>query len=210
MAQYRMEEIINLKENSEQSCYPRIVVSGQTTLNDLAKRISKESTFTEGDVLGCMHALSQYMALELSSGRTVKIDGIGTFSLSLGLRKGKEPVTAQTEVMPNARSIVVRNVHFRVDREWVRTLNHHFRPQRSQSKSRRSSDQYTVEERLALALQFLEKHPYLTTSDYCGLTGLLPVTARRELQKLSNDSENPLTVSGSGSHKVYVVRKFEA
>ncbi len=60
----------------------------------------------------------------MAEGKSVKLDGIGTFSPSLALCKDKErEKTGEGETHRNARSIVVGSVNFRVDRKMVRRIN---------------------------------------------------------------------------------------
>ncbi len=135
----------------------------------------------------------------------MKIDGIGTFSASLKLRKGCQPEFADGEGSKrNAQSVVVGGVNFRPAKELLSDTNSFFHPVRSSQKRRRSSSKYTSEQRLALALKFLEGQPFITVADYCRLTGLLHSTAAIELRKWAGMSGSGIGISGAGSHRVYV------
>lgn len=205
MAKYRMEEMNDLNGTGRRRLYPRMEITGQVDLKELAQSISGGTTFTPGDVIGVVGTLQRRIAQCVADGKTVKIDGIGTFTASLKLRKGCEPEFADSaDSRRNARSVVVGGVLFRPAKELISDINTLFRPVRSTRKSRRSSSKYTPEQRLALAVKFLEQAPYLTVADYCHLTGLLHSTAAAELRKWAVQVGSGVVASGAGSHRVYV------
>ena len=137
------------------------------TLLDL-KELPETLAVIGGGVIGIE------MAHQMAEGKSVKLDGIGTFSPSLALCKDKErEKTGEGETHRNARSIVVGNVNFRVDRKMIRRINGRCLLERAPWKSQRSSQKYTPEQRLALAVIYLEEHPFLTVYEYRKLTGLL-------------------------------------
>ena len=113
----------------------------------------------------------------MAEGKSVKLDGIGTFSPSLALCKDRRKKGRKGETHRNARSIVVGSVNFRVDRKMVRRINGRCLLERAPWKSQRSSQKYTPEQRLALAVRYLEEHPFLTVYEYRKLTGLLRTAA---------------------------------
>ena len=80
------------------------------------------------------------------------------------------------------------------------------RLERAPEKFRQSSSSHTPEERLRMAQDYLDAHPFMTIDDYCALTGLLRYTASRELKQWKDDPATGITTSGRGTHKVYVKR----
>lgn len=63
--------------------YPRSVLVGKTVTTDqLANRISLECTVAPADVLAVFKALSGCMGEYMAAGRSVKLDGIGSFYFS--------------------------------------------------------------------------------------------------------------------------------
>ena len=61
--------------------YPRSVLVGSPVSTDqLSKRIANESTVAPADVLAVLKALSGVMGDYMAQGRSVKLDGIGSFS----------------------------------------------------------------------------------------------------------------------------------
>ena len=90
------------------SHYVRPVVNNVLTLNDLAERVESESSFSVSDVKGLVEAFQKYIAVELSLGHSVRIDGLGTFSSALS---GK--VERSKEGRLRLRRPRVRTVNFR-------------------------------------------------------------------------------------------------
>lgn len=90
------------------SHYVRPVVNNVLTLNDLAARVESETSFSVSDVKGLVEAFQKYIAVELSLGHSVRIDGLGTFSSALS---GK--VERSKEGRLRLRRPRVRTVNFR-------------------------------------------------------------------------------------------------
>ena len=79
MAMYEMQESNLPNEEGKRILYPRIRLTGQDTLDDVAKYISLTSTFSPGDIKGAVQALVEAIAHSMGEGRSVKIDGLGIF-----------------------------------------------------------------------------------------------------------------------------------
>lgn len=78
------------KANPVYKYIPRAVLVGkQITTKDLSKRIAAESTASEADVRAVLTALPSVMGMYMALGRSVKLDGIGSFQYTIGC-KGKE------------------------------------------------------------------------------------------------------------------------
>ena len=166
MAMYVMEEMPDIHGTGEQVLYPRFAMIDQVSTEDLIRQIASSSGFNVGDVEGVITQIGIEMAHQMAEGKSVKLDGIGTFSPSLALCKDKErEKTGEGETHRNARSIVVGSVNFRVDRKMVRRINGRCLLERAPWKSQRSSQKYTPEQRLALAGRYFEENPFLPETD---------------------------------------------
>ena len=190
MAMYVMEEMPDIHGTGEQVLYPRFAMIDQVSTEDLIRQIASSSGFNVGDVEGVITQIGIEMAHQMAEGKSVKLDGIGTFSPSLALC--------------NARSIVVGSVNFRVDRKMVRRINGRCLLERAPWKSQRSSQKYTPEQRLALAVRYLEEHPFLTVYEYRKLTGLLRTAATNELRQWAYTPGSGIGIDGRGTHRVYI------
>lgn len=207
MASYEMQESNLPGRDGERVLFPRMKLWGQMDLDEITERICRGSTFAPGEVKGLVQALAEEIACGMAGGRSVKVDGIGVFTPALGLREGFGRETGEEgERRRNARSICVDRIHFRADKELLRQTARQCTLERSDWKFRKSSTRYTPRERLGLAQEYLQSHPFLTVAAYAGLTGLLHNAASKELRRWADDETSGIVRSGRGAHKVYVRR----
>lgn len=207
MAEYQMQELTLPNEEGKKVLYPRMKLWGQVDLNYLASHINYASTFTPGDIKGLVTALTEAIAREMGEGHSVKIDGLGVFTPSLGLRDGVERESGEPGGHKrNAMSICIKNINFRADKDFIQETGTHCRLDRSEWKFQHSSKRYTAEQRLKLAQDYLEQHPLMNVTDYCKLTGLLRDAAARELKLWDETPDTGIGHTGRGSHKVYIKR----
>ncbi|HJD75376.1 HU family DNA-binding protein [Bacteroides reticulotermitis] len=208
MAKYIMEEMPDLQKTGKRITYPKFARIDNVPLKELAKRVSDVSGFSAGDIEGVLLQTAIEMAYLMAQGSSVKIDGIGTFTPSLALFRGKEREGAEEGATHrNAQSLVVGGVNFRADRTLIRNVNERCRLERAPWKRQRSSQKFTPEQRLALALEFLDHHPFLTVSEYRRLTGLLQTAATNELKQWGYQPDSGIGIAGSGVHRVYIKKK---
>ena len=208
MAEYEMQESNLPNREGKRMLYPRIRLKGRYTLEEIARRISQGSTYSTGEIIGLVQSLTEEIAAGMAQGLAVKIDGLGIFTPTLGLRRGAGRETGEEgERRRNAQSIRVSGVHFRADTRLVGETGMRCRLERSERKFQKSSRRYTPEERLGLAKRFLATVcPFLTVGDYVELTGLRPTTAGRELRAWAALPDSGIRAEGLGSHRVYVSR----
>ena len=206
MAFYKMQSLPDMRGEDIKTTYPRMTGGRVVTTDELAARVSEESTFSAGEVKGILASVCKYLAWYMRDGDRVKVDGLGTFSASLGMADDAEPEVPGV-TRRNARSVRVRGVNLRADKQLVYEMNRGLRLERSPYKPGRSSARYTPEERLALARQYLSTHPYMTVGEYGALTGLLHASAVRELRRWAAQEDSGIGREGRGTHRMYVLKK---
>ena len=210
MARYIMKEMPDIQKKGERITYPKFARIENVDTKELAKRISNVSGFSIGDIEGVLLQTAIEMAYLMANGRSVKIDGIGTFTPALTLCRGKEREEAvEGGKHRNAQSIAVGNVNFRVDREMIRNINGRCQLERAPWKVQYSSKKFNPEQRLALAVKYLDENPFLTVREYRRLTGLLQTAASQELKQWSQQPDSGIDTSGMGTHRVYIKKKIE-
>lgn len=209
MAQYIMEEMPDIHKTGKKIMYPKFARIDNVSTKELVQRISEVSGFSLGDVEGVLLQTALEMAHLMANGHSVKLDGIGTFTPSLALCRGKEREEAQEGGKHrNAQSIMVGNVNFRTDRTMIRNINMRCRLERASEKRQRSSEKYTPEQRLALAVKYLDEHSFLTVREYRRFTGLLQTAATSELKQWAASPESGIGIEGRGTHRVYVKKRI--
>lgn len=203
-ATYTMQEMKDLHNEDETLLYPRMIIKGQCSTEELVNEIAKQSSYSAGELKGMLIALHEAMTREMARGYSVKLDQIGTFTPSLGLTKGKEAELPEGDTRRNARSIQVRNINFRADKELIQKTNQHCTLERENGTSRLKISRHNSEKRLKIAQNFLQNHPYLTVTNYMELTGLSHTTAARELQTWSRTPDTGILAKGQRTHRVYI------
>lgn len=208
MAEYDMQELTLPNEEGKRVLYPKLLLYGQRDLEYIADKVAYASTFTRGDIKGLVQAIAEEIAYNMAEGYSVKIEGLGIFTPSLGLRKGKEPECGEEGVpRRNAASICLKDINFKADKDLVYETARHCTLQRAQHKKcRRSSQMFAPQERLERAKQYLKKNLMMSVADYCRLTGLLKTVAARELKTWAETPGTGIDYKGRGTHKVYVLR----
>lgn len=98
--------------------YPQAVTVGKpVTTKDIAQRLSRLSTVSRADVYAVLGNLGQVMADVMAEGKTVKLDGVGTFFYT-AVTNG-QGVDSREEVSVKQ----IRGVHIRFIPEAVRASN---------------------------------------------------------------------------------------
>ena len=188
-ATYTMQEMKDLHNENETILYPRMIIKGQCSTEELIEDIAHHTTYNTGELRGMIMALKDAMAREMSRGYSVK---------------GKEAEQPAGETRRNARSIKIRNINFRADKELIRKTEGHCTLERESGTSKLKTSRHSSEKRLTMAQDFLTTHPYMTVADYMALTGLSHTTAARELQKWGKTPETGILPKGQRTHRVYV------
>ena len=116
MAFYRKAKLNKgTKENPEFVWFPRAILVGkQITKKQLSKRLAAESTVSEADVAAVLTALPSVMEMFMGMGRSVKLEGIGSFQYTIGC-KGTAVDSAEKV---SARQITDVRVRFQPERSF--------------------------------------------------------------------------------------------
>lgn len=207
MAKYEMREMPDLLRTGKTVLYPRLVVERQQDSRTCCRLAAQGSTYSEGELRGMLDEMAGQLERSLAEGCSVKLDGLGTFSLRLRLAEGAErETTTRKGSRRNARSICVTGVSFRPERSWVKRIDERFRPERQSATGRLKPSPYSPEERRARALMHLDTHGWLRVSDYMALTGLSHTRAAGELRMWAAEPDTALRITGRGSHRAYLKR----
>lgn len=160
----------------------------------------------EGDIIRVLMATADHLGELLGEGYSVTLDGIGNFKATIGLEENKELDTLDgNETKRNARSLQLKGVNYRADKELIKKASQHCKLER-EGIARIHRSPYTKEERLKLALEHLEKYGAMKVANYMELTGLSRTAATLELQEFRRDTTSGIDFIGRGSAKVYVKR----
>lgn len=212
-----MEETNLHSEDGKKRLYPRLIDTHPVSHARLVEYLKDTSGLPESTITGVLSILGERMSYLMGLGYSVKIDGLGRFTPTLGLKAGKEREESEETttdehgrpipVHRNATSIEVNNISFRPDKDFLHDVNCNIDLERSpyHKTIRPSQCPYTEEQRKQMLIQYLNVHPFITCSEYMSLTSQKRTAATTELKRFSDDPTVPVTPSGRGSHRVYVL-----
>ena len=205
MAKYIKQEMIDLSGKGEEKVYYRLQTERNIDFKELTQQIEQHhNLINRGLVKSVITYVVDEMAELLGKGYSVTIDGLGTFRASIGLEEDKEMDTFDgNDTKRNARSLRLTGINYRSDKELIKKANRHCKLERA-GESRLHHTPYSKEERLKMALQYLEEHGVMRVVEYMELTGLSRTKATLELKEFRQDLSSGITFIGRGSAKVYV------
>lgn len=202
-----MQEVNDLNNEGKTLLYPRMIIKDCCSTDELAEWATRHTTFSPAEVKGALEVLRQGMIWQMSLGRSVHLEGIGTFTPGLTLRKGKEREQPDGSTgRRNAASIQVGRIHFKADKSLPQDIGSECHLERSNRRFVRKHSKYTPEQRLALAQKHLKQHGRLYIGTYAYMTGLSKSTAGRELRRWLDTPGTGIDAEGTGSHRFYVPR----
>ena len=181
MAEYDMQELTLPNEDGKCILYPRMKFYGQKELEYIADQVSYETTFSQGEIRGLVQSIADEGVRNMAQGYSVKIDGLGIFTPSLGLRQGKERESDEENgTHRNAASICMKDINFKVDKDLLYETGHRCNLEHaSNRKFRRSSQMFATQERMERA---------------------------KELKAWAAQPDTGIDYHGRGTHKLYILR----
>lgn len=186
--------------NGEKSgLHPRVVLNGTKTTEDIVADISKYSSFRPGDVRGVLTEFFEYLGNSLGDGYNVKIDDVGSFSVTLT----SPPVEDRSEI--RASSVSFKSVKFHPTRDFMRRIRRDRHLERVDKYRGFSSSATgtTQAQRLEKLKDYLQEHAYITRQEYSNLTGLLRSKASKDLKEF--EEMNVVVCNGRKPHYIYTL-----
>lgn len=209
MAKYKLQEMPDMDESGKRRVYPKMVINRTLDTKDLIEKMKLyRRAFSPSIIEGVVMDLEDMLVDMLSMGYNVKLDGIGTFSLSLGFEDEKPTEIQEAGDKMLYRKVGVKGVNFKVAPEMVKRIRRETDLERDMGGvTVLKKKLYTHEERIARALQEIERNGYITLTDYAYINNLNRCIASKELREITSDKSSPIASRGSGSHKVWVKRQ---
>lgn len=208
MALYIMERFSDGMFGDGERLYPKLVNGQVVDAERIADIIERRTSFTRGDVLGVLSELTAIAEEQIADGNSVKIDGLGVLRPVLGLveKEKRGEWTDSANRLTTGRNIKLKSVNFRPDSALLRRIDHDMSLERLSDRMGRKQPTTTIEERAAMARQYLSEHGFMRVSDYASLTGLSRTVASKELCKLAEDETSGITSSGARAGKIYIAK----
>ena len=211
MAKYKLQELNDMRDEGKRRVYPKIVTNRTLSRKEFVKMMQNyHRGISESTTEAVLTDVVDMLADMLSMGYNVNLEGFGTFSLSLGFEDDKPTEMQTDDDLMKYRKVGVKNVNFNSSPEFVKAVKMETDCdlEREMSGVKVIRKQlYSKEERIARALEVIEKNGVLTLGDYASINNLSRTAASMELKELTNDKTSPIDSLGRGSHKVWVKRK---
>ena len=213
MASYVLKEMAQKMSAGKRVVYPKLkTYSLQDYKSVLKKMHSYAGTFSVGEIMGVLDALITTMEIWLPAGHSLKIDGLGVFSLALGFDESKpseqKAQDGAGEAAPRERfrHVCIKSINFKPDPKLIQRMNQSADLERSGKVRVPRKSPYSPAERIEKARQIIARQGRMTLGDYALATGLERSVASRELKRLVDDPASGIKESGTYSHKVWVAR----
>lgn len=166
--------------NRKRRLHARVVTNGTMKTDEIARAIHDRSTLTTGEVKATLDMLSNLLVTELSYGRTIHLEGLGYFRLTL------ECPAVKTEKDIRAESIKVRSMAFRPEKKLMEKFKS-VRMERVRIKNK--SNIYSDIEIDALLTGYFLDHDHITSQTFRSLCGFTRTTTSRRLKKLVDEKK---------------------
>ena len=206
MAKYKLQEMSNLNGVGEKRVFPKLVTNSQLDTKEFVEKLhSYNRAVPKSIVSAVITDIGTCLGEMLAMGYTVKLDDIGTFSLSLDFDDNKPVEMNGDDDKMLYRKVTVKDVNYKSSPELIKLLKRKTVLERDMGGvSRLRKNKYTLEERIGRTAEWMDKHGFITLQEYANLNNLSRTAASVELKKLTQGEEAPFDYRGSGSHKVWV------
>ena len=189
MPNYVLQEMSEEMGNGKKKVYPRMQTYSLHDFDTVVRHMHEYSgSFSEGAIKGVLDALVTTMKSWMPLGHSIKIDGLGVFSLTLGFdtstpseaeaAKKQRNGSADDEQKTKYRHVCIKGIRFKPDPQLLKQMNKEATFERAETDIVvPSKPNDSREERI-----------------------------RKDLIQLANDPTSGITTRGSHSHKVWIRR----
>ncbi len=206
MPKYKLQEMYDVRQTGERRVYPKLDAYRLLDAEEFIEKMhSYDRAISPSVIRAVLMNLSDTLKRMLSLGYTVKVDELGTFSLSLDFDDDKPKVMQQADDKMAYRHVTVKNVNFKVDPSLLKDLRYETELEREMSGVKVIKKQlFTLEQRIERALAVIERDGFIRLTDYAAINNLSRTSASQELKMICANPDGPLDTKGRGSHKVWV------
>ena len=216
MPNYVLQEMSEEMGDGKKKVYPRMQTYSLHDFNTVIRHMREYGgSFSEGTIRGVLETLVTTMKSWMPLGHSIKIDGLGVFSLTLGFdtatpseateAKKQKKGDADDEPRTKYKHVCIKGINFKPDPKLLELMNQEATFERAETDvvvPRKPND--SLEERIRKALAVIDKQGYMTLSDYAIATSQTRSSASKDLRQLVSDPSSGITTRGSHSHKVWI------
>lgn len=224
---YKLEQRDSFDMKKTRTVY-RIKTHALVSGDQFIKEVEHRSRIKASLIKSVLMEVADELEELLGQGYAVTLPGIGAFSIGVRLNEERKKRLEMEEAeakeaisqgkrpkhvaQPNATFIELHHINYRKDKTFFKNIESRFSRQPvklmgGKQGSRITIDDKTQNDRINLALEFLSNNPFMHVADYARITGLSRSSAQRELVEINKNRDIPITSTGRGSHRVYILRK---
>ena len=216
MANYILQELPQGMSDGKKVVFPKMDAYSMLEYDKVLEEISnQDSSLREGTIRSVLDALAKMMITWLPEGHSMKIDGLGVFSLSLEfdtstpseneIAKQQKKGTAKDDQKISHRHVRIKKVNFKPDAKLIAEMNKNSNFERATPEViTPNKEVYSLKERIDIALDIIKEKGFMTLPDYTNATKQSRSSASNDLKKIVASPDSPIGVQGSHSHKVWV------
>ncbi len=208
MANYKLQEMPDLNCTGKRTVYPKIVINRTMNTQDVVKLLHNQNTGVSPHIIeNVVKTLSDIIVQLLSMGYNVKLDSIGTFSISLAFDDNKPHTMQSDNDKMTYRKVAIRDMNFKTDPDLLKRLRKETALERCESEvCQLTKSPYTQTERIRRAMSLIQKHGFIDLQAYANINNLSRSAASQDLRKIVALEDSPMTTRGNKTHKVWVAR----
>lgn len=209
MAKYKLQEMPDMNHNGKKRVYPKLTQYRMLSTKEFIERVHTYSrSLPESTITAVLTDVADTLAKMLAMGYTVKLDDLGTFSLSLDFADDKPKEIIDDADKMTYRKVTVKDVNYKADHELIKHIKADIDLERDMGGvSRLYKKKYTLEERIKRGKEWLDTHTFFTLQEYANMNNLSRTTASLELKKLTQGEDAAFGYTGRGSHKIWVKKE---
>lgn len=207
MIKYELREMPIKQNDGKSIIYPKPLPAGTMDLEQLVTHCADNLGIAKAAIPIAVSALEDAMVRCMSFGYAVKIDGLGTFTLSIGFDDSKNNELEDGMKKMTYRRVRMKNLNFKADPKLLQRLDNETEFERDAPEIKLANMRDEMfETRYKRALAYIEKHDFITLQDYMRINDMKKSAASRELNRISDDPTLKITAVGKSISRCWIKR----
>ena len=141
MAKYKLQEMSDMRDEGKRRVYPKMVPYRTLSRKEFIEKMqSYHRDLSLGTIEAVLTDVEDVLVRMLSMGYNVNLEGLGTFSLSLGFEDDKPTEMQTDDDMMKYRKVGVKNVNFNSSPEFVKAVKMETKAFYQEQKAKRNPE----------------------------------------------------------------------
>lgn len=211
MAKYKLQEMPDVHHDGKRRVYPKMIINRTLSRKEFVEMMHSYHRGTSPSMVeAVLIDVEDMLVRMLSMGYNVNLGNMGHYSLSLEFKDDKPTEMRDEDDKMTYRKVGVKSVNYKAAPEFVKEVM--LETDRNLERdmggvNRVLKSNYTREERIARALQVIEKNGFISLDDYAQLNNMSRTVASSDLKQITDDPQSLICSHGLHSHKVWVKRE---